>query len=145
MKLTKGKIYIIVGVALLAIVMTFTIIFANKSIKKSSSQQKKENYTLTFEYRDTDILVNKLEFIYKEKQLDDIVLTFYFDTEDVVKELVPLYKEEKEYSKVEQKGKKLVLHYASKEFAEYEYSGKKELIAKMESRGYKYIEDKKNK
>ena len=145
MKLTKSKIYIIAGVLLLALAVTLTIVFANKSVKKSKEQQSKENYTLTFEYRDSDILVNKMQFVYKEKQLDDIILTFYFDTEDVVKELVPLYKEEKEFSKVEQDGKKLILHYATKEFAEYEYSGKKELISKMESRGYKYIEDKKNK
>lgn len=119
-------------ISLLAIAMFFFIIKSNKEEKNNSSS--KDDVRMVYYMEDK--LYEEINFKFKDKRVNDIILIYYFDNEQTAKLAVDLYKDQKDYSSASQKGKKVVLHYSKDNLLKYINYTPNDLITEFESYGF---------
>ena len=129
------KKMLFIGIILLVVVVGLVIIF---SVRSNKNSKKTEGDTLKFDYYLNEKLNQRITFIFKKKQLDDITLTLYFDSKDVAKGLYNAYKEAKEFRNYELDGTKVILYYTKEDLKDYKSLSRDEIIQEFTDMGYTY-------
>ena len=137
MKKTKFNFKLIIAILVLIVAIILITIFATKA-NKTSNNEKAENSTLKFEQVRDDILLSEIEVVYKNKKVNDVIVTLIYDDKDIAGEIASIYKDEGEYLDVKQEGSKVVMHYSEKDISEVSNFSKKEIIERFEKQGYVY-------
>lgn len=134
----KRKILIIMSSAILFIAIGLLVFFAIKSHNDEKKYNDENNYKITFKYYDQDKLDHKVKFIYEEKKLKDIELTFYFKNKATAKAANEEYSKVEDFSSTRVNDNKIIALYSSKYISEYKNMTKDDIITLFKSRGYTY-------
>lgn len=132
----KKKTILAVIIAFIIIASLLTLIFVKKSNNKKEIKEDKNNYTVKFDYYVNKKLNQRITFIYKDKILNDITLTIYFDTKDVAKAVYKEYKKLDEFRKYEQEKNTVILYYKKSDIKDYKTYTKEDLELEFSQMGY---------
>ena len=138
MKKSKFNYKLIIAIVVLVVAVSLIIFFAIKS-SKSSDNKDKDNFNLLFEQYSNDILISKLDVEFKDNKVNDVVITFVYDSASVAKEISKIYKDEDEFVDIVVEGKNVIMHYGEKDIKEISNFTKDEIIERYKLQGYEYI------
>ena len=116
---------LIAAIAVLVLAIILIIVFAVKA-NKSSKKKTVENSALKFEIVSNDIVVSELEVKYKNNKVNDAIITYIYDSNEIAKEISTYYKEAEEYVDITVQDNKMIMHYNEKEINILQNLSKKE-------------------
>lgn len=137
MKKTKINYKLIAAIAILIVAIILIVIFAVKA-NKSNKKKTIENSELKFEFVSNDVVISELEIKYKNDKVNDAIITYIFDNNEIAKEIAAVYKEQDEYVDVKVEDNKMTMHYNEKEVNTLQNLTKEEIIQRFENQGYVY-------
>ena len=135
-ELDKKKIIIGCMALVLIIATIFLVIYSKRSNEDEKKKYKENNYTLVFTKKENNRLVQKMEFVYRNKKLKTIYLTIYFIDKSVVKIVADEYKSTEEFADVSYKDDHVKIKYKESDNSEYESMSKNDLIDYMNALGF---------
>lgn len=133
-----NKKKIIIASVVLAVLIGLLVTIFCLTNKNNKDNDKKNNYSLDFVYYSNNKASQKISFVYKDKELKDIIATVYFNSKTEAQTFFKEYKANKEFKEYELDGKKILLYYKDSDVKPYKTYTQDEIIQEYTSRGYTY-------
>ena len=138
MKTTKVKNLnkkIIGAVIILVIAVSIAIVFGIRSAKNASKKDKDDSSVILYSYNG-DEKTSSINIEFKNGKVNDVILTLYFENDNIAKEVAQIYTNQNEYVGVKANGSSVVMHYNDDEISKLAKYTKSHILSEYEKDGY---------